>query len=172
MATAIVCYEAGQPAKAQQYLDQLLALKAAHPVAAVLRSRIAIDEGDLAFAKRLLEQQIQLTPDDAKLRETYASVLCLNGRYEEARSALVFASRFGAPEWRVSYNLGLVEEGLGHSDKAFQLYERALAGNPSFAAARSRRNALDTRGPATGSPATGTPPPDAESPASDPGVKH
>ena len=110
--------------------------------AAVLRSQIALEEGNIPFAKRLLEQEIKLVPDHAGLHENYAAALYLDGKLPDSRNELTVASTLGAPRWRVAYHLGLIEEASGRRDEASKLYAEALAGNPNWAPAQSRLKAL------------------------------
>src|SRR5688572_33343014 len=56
MANAVIAYEDRRPDAAQQMLDQGLAQPRPYPDAAVLRARIAIEEGNIPFARRLLTQ--------------------------------------------------------------------------------------------------------------------
>jgi predicted Zn-dependent protease len=142
LAGAIVAYEARQLVKAQHFLDQIFEHPVIHPDAATLRARIAIEEGNLPFARRLVEEQIQLTPDHAGLREVHGAALYLSGRLDEARRELQAALAFGAPEWRVAYHLGLVEESAGNIPAAIVQYTAALSRNPGWRAAQSRLNAL------------------------------
>ena len=145
MANAVVAYDERQPIKAQQYLDQILAQPRSYPDAVVLRSRIAIEEGNLPFARRLLEQQIRLVPDHAGLHETFGAALYLDGQLEDATRELTSAAGLGAPGWRIAYHLGLVDEAAGRFDEALKHYAEALAGNPGWAPAQSRANALRAR---------------------------
>jgi tetratricopeptide (TPR) repeat protein len=145
MANAVIAYDEHQPVKSQQVLDQILAQSRRYPDAAVLRARIAIEEGNLPFARRLLEQQIKLTPDHAGLYETYGATLYLAGQLLEARRELTAAGALGAPRWRIAYHLGLVEEASGRLELARQYYSEALEGNPGWAPAQSRLNALRAR---------------------------
>jgi predicted Zn-dependent protease len=142
LANAIVAYEINQPVKAQQFLDQVFERPISNPDAATLRARIAIEEGNLPFARRLLEEQIRLAPDHAGLRELHGATLYLSGRLDEARRALLAARAFGAPDWRVAYHLGLVEESAGNVQAAIAHYTEALAKNPAWKPAQSRLNAL------------------------------
>jgi Tfp pilus assembly protein PilF len=142
VANAVVVYDEGQQVRAQQLLDQVLAQSKSHPDAAALRARIAIDEGNVPFARRLLEQQIRLAPDHPGLRETYGAALYLDGQHPEARRELNLAEALGAPRWRIAYHLGLVEEASGHFDEARRYYSESLEGNPGWAPAQSRLNAL------------------------------
>src|SRR5258705_11637123 len=142
MANAIIAYDEQRPAQSQQLLDQILAQPRSYPDAAVLRARIGIEEGNLPFALRLLEERIRLAPDHSGLRETYAAALYLTGRLTEARSELATAGALGAPRWRIAYHLGLVEEASGRRDEAVRYYTEAVAGNPGFQPAEGRLRAL------------------------------
>ena len=146
MANAVLAYDDQQPAEAQQLLDLILAQQRSHPDAAVLRARIAIEEGNVPFARRLLEQQIKLIPDHSGLHETFAATLYLDGRMDEARDELTMAGALGAPRWRIAYHLGLIEEAAGRTDEASRFYAEAVQGNPGWAPAESRLRALKARG--------------------------
>ena len=145
MANAVVAYDDQQSVQAQQLLDQVLAQPGRYPDAGVLRARIAIEEGNVPFARRMLEQQIRIVPDHAGLHETLGAALYLEGRMLEATRELTTAGALGAPRWRVAYHLGLIEEAAGQFDEASRHYGEALAGNPAWAQAQSRFNALRAR---------------------------
>ena len=142
IANAVVAYDDRDPIQSQEFLDQVLSLPGRYPDAAVLRARIAIEEGNVPFARRLLEQQIRLVPDHSGLHETLGAALYLDGRLPEATLELTTARALGAPRWRVAYHLGLVEEAAGRFDEASRHYGEALEGNPDWAQAQSRFNAL------------------------------
>ena len=148
MANAVIAYDKQRPADSQQMLDVILSQPRGYPDAAVLRARIAIEEGNLQFAQRLLGQQIKLVPDHSGLHETYAAALYLDGKMAEARGELTMAGLLGAPRWRVAYHLGLIEEALGLGAEAGRLYAEALQGNPGWAPADSRLKALRAKGDA------------------------
>jgi tetratricopeptide (TPR) repeat protein len=145
MANAVLSYEDGNRALAVQFLDGLFSLEPSHPEAAILRGRIALDDGNLRFARKLFDQQIRYRPDHAGLRESFAGVLYLLGEYEPARQALDSAGRLGAPPWRIAYHLGLVEEAEGNKAAAARYYQDCLEENPSFGPARSRLIGLEGR---------------------------
>ncbi len=145
MANAVILYDDHRAAESQQYLDLILSQPRAFPDAAVLRAQIAIEDGNVPFAKRLVEQQIKLVPDHSGLHEAYAAALYLDGNMTEARSELTMAGMLGAPRWRVAYHLGLLEEAAGRGADASRLYAEALAGNPGWAPAESRLRALRAR---------------------------
>jgi tetratricopeptide (TPR) repeat protein len=142
MANAVIAYDERRQADAQQLLDQILAQPRSYPDAAVLRGEIAIEEGNVPFALRMLNEQIKLVPDHAGLHETYAAALYLDGRMAEATSELTLAEALGAPPWRVAYHRGLIEEAAGRRDEAARYYAAAVEGNPGFQPAASRLKAL------------------------------
>ena len=149
VANAVVAYDQHQAARAQQLLDEALSGPAGNPVAAELRARIAIEDGNLTFAHRLLDDQIKLAPDHAGLREVLGGALYLSGHLPEARRELTAAQALGAPKWRVAYHLGLVEEASGRFDDAKRRYAEALDGRPGYGPAESRLRALRLKdGPA------------------------
>lgn len=143
LANASIAHALRRPEEAQGYLDRLLQIQPIRPDAAVLRSRVALAEGNLRLARRLLEEQIELVPDHAGLREALASVFYLEGETEAARRSLDAAAGLGAPRWRVAYNRGLVAEAEHKLDEAARHYEEALRGAPEFHPARSRLRGLD-----------------------------
>ena len=142
MANAVIDYDEGRAVDAQQLLDLILSQPRPYADAAALRARIAIEEGNVPFARRLTEQHIKLVPDHAGLHETYAAALYLDGAFQEARQQLDVAGALGAPRWRIAYHLGLIEEAAGRNEEAGRLYGESLEGNPNWAPARSRLNAL------------------------------
>lgn len=141
-ANATISWDEREPVKATRYLDTLFALEKSHPEAAVLRSRIAISDGNLSGAKRLLESQIAYRPDHASLRESLSAVLYMQHDHRGAREELDVAEALGAPAWRVAYNRGLIAEAAGENAEAQAQYEAAVEANPEFAAARSRLSGM------------------------------
>jgi tetratricopeptide (TPR) repeat protein len=135
---ATVTFEEGRPDRAAAYLDDLSGIQPDHPEGGLLRSRIAIDEGNLPGARRVLEQAIRYRPDHAGLREALGSVAFHENDMEAARFNLELARRLGAPAWRVAYNLGLIEESAGNDLVAIELYEVAIELQPGFSPASSR----------------------------------
>jgi tetratricopeptide (TPR) repeat protein len=142
MACAVMAYEAKETVKAQRYLDAVFHDQPAHAEAAILRSRIAIDEGNLPYARRLLSTQIQYAPDNPSLREAYSGVLYMSHDLEAARNEITAAEKLGAPTWRVAYNRGLIAEAGGQNEEAQRQYQAAVDGNPNFPQARSRLSGM------------------------------
>ena len=137
-ALAVLEYEAGAKARASGYLDNLFEVEPVHPEAGILRSRMAIADGNLPASRRILEQQLRYTPDHAALHEALSATAYLEGDLEEARTEVELARRLGAPGWRVAFNLGLIEEADGNRIQAMKDYEVALSERPDFPEASSR----------------------------------
>jgi len=146
MAAATLSFEAGEPEKSQNYLDSLFRLHAGNPEAGILRSRIAIDEGNLPLAQRVLAMQIQYTPDHAGLREAQSGVLYMSRDWKGARVAIDVAEALGAPPWRVAYHRGLIAEGAGEHAEARRQYQACVDKNPAFPAAQSRLSGMKAAG--------------------------
>lgn len=143
MAAAVVSFAVGDRIAAQQHADAVLDVVPIHPEAAILRSRLAIQEGNLQRAERLLVQQVRAAPDHPGLREALAAVRFLQGRMGEAAAAMDVASALGGPPWRVAYHRGLLAEARGSMAEARVLFAEALELNPAFDAARARLVGLD-----------------------------
>lgn len=132
MANGVLAYEHGKPVTASRYLDAIFALEASHPEAAIQRARIAIEEGNLPFARKLLTTQIDYRPDHFGLRESMASVQFLTQDYSASATSLDSAAKLGAPAWRVAFHRGLVAKARGDRLEALRQFEIARAGNPTF----------------------------------------
>lgn len=141
-AAASLSYDNGEKERAAGYLDELLARHPVYPEAAVLRSRIAIEEGNLPGAQRTLEQQIQFTPDHSGLREALSATQFLDGDLPASLTQLGIAERLGAPAWRIAFNRGLIAEAAGNTRGALEQYEICLAERPEYRAAASRKAGL------------------------------
>jgi len=142
---AAFAYDMHRPTDAQEYLDIVLARRGSHPSAAILRSRIATEDGNLPYARRMLEEQVTLAPDHAGLHEALGGVLYLARNWTGAARELTKAGALGSPRWRIAYHLGLVEEAQGNVDNARRLYGESLQGNPQWSAAKSRLTGLPSQ---------------------------
>ncbi|UTW08470.1 tetratricopeptide repeat protein [Pseudomonas benzenivorans] len=138
MLAAVLAEQSGRSPQAAYLLDQLLGGHKPRPEAAVLRSRIAMEEGNLALARTLLKQQIRLNPRHPHLYETLAAVHYLDRNYAAALHSLSMSERVGAPGWRAAYHRGLIYEQQNRNAAACQQYRLAAAGNPQFLAPESR----------------------------------
>jgi len=138
MANAAIAYEEREKEKSKRYLDALFSVEHSHPDAAVLRSRVALDEGNMPLARRVLETQIAYTPYEAGVHEAYSSVLYMSRDLDGAIREINLAEKQGAPKWRVAYNRGLIAEAAGRHTDAQRYFQAAVDENPEFAPARAR----------------------------------
>lgn len=145
-AAAVMSNEARRRDQALSYLDQLFAVVPIYPKAAVLRAHLALEEGNVTLARRVLREQITLSPGHPGLREAEAGVLYLAGERAAAEAALEMASSLGAPGWRVAYHRGLLAEASGRVNEAAAFYREASEENPAFGGARERLVALEAAG--------------------------
>ena len=138
MTNAVMSYESGRIENAQFLLDELLAQYGAHPEAAILRSHIAMEEGNSRLARELLERQINLAPDRADLREALAAAHYVDGDYDLSRVMLGIAGRLGTAGWRLSYHHGLLCEAEKNWEQACRFYNTALQQKADYLPAQSR----------------------------------
>lgn len=139
---AVLAHDAGDRMRARGHLDMILDLDARHASAAALRARLALADGNLPLADRLVEEQIMLNPDAAVLYEVRSAVAFMKDDKQLAMDSLERAERLGAPSWRVSYHRGLIAERDGRHEEAIGHYRSAL-GEQEHAASRSRLRALE-----------------------------
>ena len=142
MAMAIVGYQSGQVEKARFVLDQLLAKGLPRPEAAVLRARIALEEGNVNRARTLLEVQVRQNPMHPELHEMLAATHYANRKFPESMTSLALAERLGAPEWRIAYHRGLIFEARKNQPAACEQYVTSYSRNRDFHAPRGRLMAL------------------------------
>jgi tetratricopeptide (TPR) repeat protein len=142
MANAALAYEAREVEKSVDYLDRLFHLHTAHADAAVLRARIAVEQGNLPYAKRLLAQQIAHAPDHPGLREQLSATCFAADDHAGAASALDAAEQLGAPAWRVSFHRGLLAEAQGQPDEAARCFRATLEAKPDHQPSKARLAAM------------------------------
>jgi len=139
---ALVYFQTGRTMDSQLLLDKVLSQAKPMPEAAILRSQIAMQEGNINLARKLLNRQLQLVPDHPELYAALASTYYLEGRYEQSQNLLQTADRLGAPAWRTSYHLALLHEAQQHWPTACQYYVATLNRLPRHAPSLSRLLAL------------------------------
>lgn len=135
---AMVYFELGRYNDSQLLLDQLLAQPYANAEAAVLRSQLALMEGNFTLARSVIQRQLEWVPDHPELYAAQAASYYLEGRYEKARGALRAADRLGLASWRTSYHLGLIYEAQQQWPMACSHYTRVLQLQPNHRAAVGR----------------------------------
>ena len=94
------------------------------------RARILMDSGDLAAARDAYQQLLTLNPAHPNANVNLATIELLDGRPEQARTAL---QQPAAPGWRL-VGSALVEYSLGHREQSQQALDQLIAGSGKFAA--------------------------------------
>lgn len=99
----------------------------------------AIDEhkkGDFTAAELLYKDVLASDPQNTDALH-YLGLICIEyGRYDIARD-LITRAKIAKKDANLSYNLGLCEQHLGHTDAATALYHEAIQINPGFALAHN-----------------------------------
>jgi tetratricopeptide (TPR) repeat protein len=155
MANAVLAHETRDDVKAKRYLDSVFSVSPAHAEAGALRAQLALDDGNVDLARRIVEVQIAYAPDHAALRELQSSVLFADHDFDGAKAAIGVAEKLGAPAWRVALNRGLISQALGDTAAARREYQAALDANPQCQQARARLAGINAGGGYNG----GTSPP-------------
>ncbi|GED41177.1 tetratricopeptide repeat protein [Cobetia marina] len=143
---ALLSHAAGRGDKAQFFLDQMSIGPSHPPEAFVLRSQLALEEGNTTLARNVLERGMLLHPNYAGLYEGLAAVSYVEGRYDDAEQQLTLASRLGAPAWREEYHRGLINEAQGHLANASRQFDASLARRQDHQPARAHLLRLATAG--------------------------
>jgi tetratricopeptide (TPR) repeat protein len=142
MTLSILYYQMNRLDRAQYVLDQLLNITGTKPEAAILRSMIALKEGNVKLAASVLTRQILLAPENDELRSALASVYYSQGEIQRARTVLNMSSETNENQWLLSYHNGLLAETEKDWLAACSFYSNALRMQPNFGPARSRVIAL------------------------------
>lgn len=145
VAAGALVFAAGEPQRAQGYVDRALSLATANVEARCLRVRIAVADGSLDLARKLVDDGLELRPDAAALYESLAWLEQLEGHMDAALRALDAATALEAPEWRVTFHRGLIEELRGNYDAAEKHYRAAIDANEQCTEARQRLAGLVAR---------------------------
>lgn len=131
MASALVEFEIGNTGASQQLLDLILSKRGAYPEAAILRSRIAMEEGNLSLARAIITRQLNITPYEFNLYDLQAAYYYLEGKYSKALLSITSAERFMGNHWRIGYHRGIIYEAQKEWYKACKEYKGVLEVQPS-----------------------------------------
>jgi hypothetical protein len=142
MTLGVLYYSSGRLDRAQLLLDQLLSRSGAYPEAAVLRSRIALEEGNLALATSVLGRQLTQSPGNPDLLSAMASVYYTAGNYSAARNLLDSPTSGPGWPWVTAYHRGLLAESTQDWMGACFNYQQSLQMKPGYSPAISRVIAL------------------------------
>jgi len=145
VAAAALSFEAGEPQRAQGYIDRALKLAPGNVEARCMRIRIAVADGGLDLARKLVDDGLRIRPDAAALYESSAWLHQLEGRMDDALRALSAAESLDAPAWRIAFHRGLIEELRSNFDAAEQHYRAAVEHNSACTEAQQRLAGLVAR---------------------------
>lgn len=145
VAAAVVDLDTGQPRRAQNFADRALSIDPANVEARTIRVRIAVADGGLALARKIVDDGLILRPDAAPLYESSAWLHQLSGQLQDALLDLDAAEKLGAPEWRIEFHRGLIAELQGEDVAAALFYRAALEENGDCEQARQRLAGLAAR---------------------------
>ena len=138
LATAVMYFEVSKMQDSQVLLDKLLGQNRPAPEAALLRAQIAMSQGSVKTARKILLKQLDMVPDHANLYEALSATYYLEGRYKKAESVLHNADKLGSASWRTNYHLGLINEGQNQFSQACHYYRQTLQINPNHSGATGR----------------------------------
>jgi tetratricopeptide (TPR) repeat protein len=145
VAAAAMAFADGDVQRAAGLVERVLELAPANVEARSLRIRLAVADGGMELAQRLVDDGLRLRPDAAALHESQAWLHQLACRQPQALAALALAERLGAPAWRVEFHRGLLAEQAGDDDAARQHYRRVRELQPDCEPATQRLRALAAR---------------------------
>ena len=145
VAASTLAFESGEPQRAQGLVERALLLDPTSIEARCLRVRIAVADGSIDLARKLITDGLRLRPDSAALYESSAWLHQLRGNMDEALAHLDAADALEAPKWRTMFHRGLIEELRGNYDEARKHYEATLVINDGCLQARQRLAGLLAR---------------------------
>lgn len=137
MQEGIEAYQAGQRVVARLAFERALSDDPSDARPLIYLGRLSREEGDLATARRLLEQAVQRAPENALTHREFASALLADGEPELARRFYVRALSIDATDQLAQGYLGCSLARLGRVDEARRWLERAGPGDWMACAAQA-----------------------------------
>lgn len=119
----------GNPQKAREYLDALLARNGRHFAALTLMGELLLETGDLNRAATVLEPLLQAQPNDPQLLFMMGNLHLARRQYAPAAEMLERATKAGGSSAALR-DLSFSQFGLGNNVVALANLERAVAQNP------------------------------------------
>lgn len=120
----------GRRIQAQAVLDELVNHYVPPLISLVMRTDLALYEGNIKLAKRLNERAIALYADSPKPYLQQASIFYVEGNYEKALGHLSTSLRFGLEESIYYYHLGLINQVRNQLAQACHYYKQSLTMSP------------------------------------------
>jgi GT2 family glycosyltransferase/tetratricopeptide (TPR) repeat protein/2-polyprenyl-3-methyl-5-hydroxy-6-metoxy-1,4-benzoquinol methylase len=110
--------------------DQLLREPSLRSAGVILRSQVAAAQGDVAGARRDLEDAVREFPEDREPQEALCRLLFDHGAPAEAEQALQELIRRSPGDGAAHHNLGTLYMHLGRPSAAAEAYRRSLQQRP------------------------------------------
>lgn len=130
--SAIKALRRGDYAGAVGFMDHLVAAEPDDLEHWRFRAELYRLAGDLPKAQADYEQMRQIDPDHADAYIGLAEVFAQQGKYEEARRYAEEAHQRQPQNWMTAYNLGMIEDRLGHAQAALHCLDETITlGVPS-----------------------------------------
>lgn len=129
LASSVFLYS-GRQIQAQVVLDELVNQYLPPLVALIMRTDMALNEGNIKLAQRLNEQAITLYASNPKPYLQKASIYYIEGSYKQALSYLSTSLRFGLEDSIYYYHLGLINQVRNQLDQACNYYKQSLSLSP------------------------------------------
>jgi tetratricopeptide (TPR) repeat protein len=140
---ANLAFEAKEYEKAAAYCDRILRDQPDNVFAGIIRAQIALQDGNVPFARRVLQRQLDLAPESPFLYEVLAGVEFLDGRLAESEAALHYSEALGGSAWRIAYHRGLIAERRGDRMGAAGYFRHCLDLKPDHEPARAHLTLLE-----------------------------
>ena len=137
-ARAKTAFIQGDSDAARSILAPLLSSSNSSIQTAILAGRIELIDGNLESAVGHLERAVELESASSDAAWWLAQALMLQGRYTDAADVLIQALLTAADDPRLILTLADIESQLDNTDRAIELYERALAFSEQLAPAAIR----------------------------------
>ncbi|OIO70467.1 MAG: hypothetical protein AUJ58_02930 [Zetaproteobacteria bacterium CG1_02_55_237] len=133
---AVNHYQAGRLDAARVVCKSILAQQAEHAHALHLTGVIAMQQGDLNEAERLIRRALQASPAEVGFLNTLGSLLRRQGRMHEARVCFEQYLELVPKDAEVTCNLANLLKSEGELEQAARLYRQVLTWNPQHLNAR------------------------------------
>ncbi len=133
---AVSHYQAGRFDLARAVCNSILAGQAGHPHALHLAGVIAMQQGDLSEAERLIRRALKLAPEEASFYNTLGSLLRRQGSINRAKACFEQCLVFSPQDADATYNLANLLKDQGEFQQAGRLYRQVLIWQPQYFSAR------------------------------------
>ncbi len=133
---AVNHYQAGRLDAARAVCCSILAQQAGHAHALHLTGVIAMQQGDLNEAERLIRRALEASPEEVNFYNTLGILLRRQGNMKKAQACFEQCLRLAPKDAEVIFNLANLLKEQGELKQAGQLYRQVLSWQPQHLNAR------------------------------------